>query len=171
MGAHRLTPAQEMRVLVAFAAQPLVAALIAFAIFPIIEWTSRWLDGGRFGDPLQAAVSVALGAALVTILVVPLVALPAFAWLVRRGPLTRRRVLVSGALLGNVPGVAIVLLVAVHALTSGNHLELTRVTHDPLGLIRAGALGSFVGLVSASVFWLMIRRHMSQEPADGASAL
>jgi len=161
-----LTPAQEMRLLVAFAAQPAAAALIAFAIFPIIEWTSRWLDGGRLGSPFGAALSVALGAGFVALFVVPLAALPAFAWLMRRGPITRRRVLVSGAVLGNAPIAAIVGLDAIHALWSGD-----RVPRDVLGMIRASAFVSFVGLACAFVFWLMIRRHVTPAPAGAATAL
>jgi hypothetical protein len=160
-----------MRLLVAFTAQPLAAALIAFAIFPIIEWTSRWLDGGRLVDPFGAALSVAAGAGVVAVFVVPLAALPAFAWLMRRGPITRRRVLVSGAMLGNAPIAAIVGLDAIHAVWSGDTQGLARVTRDALGIVRASAFASFVGLACAFVFWLMIRRYVTPAPAGAATAL
>ena len=51
-----LTPAQEMRVLVAFALQPFVSASIAFAIAPIVEYTGTGLYGGRSLDPAGVAV-------------------------------------------------------------------------------------------------------------------
>lgn len=166
-----LTPAQEMRVLVAFALQPLVAASIAFAIAPIVEYTGGQLYGGRSVGPGGVAVSLAFAAGLVAVFVIPLAAFPVFAWLVSRGPVTRRRVLVSGALLGNLPGVVILALAALQKLQRGEPLDIARFTFGWLGLIRALSLGAFVGMASASVFWLMVRRHMPQQPAGAASAL
>jgi hypothetical protein len=171
MEAPRLTPAQEMRVLVGFAAQPFVAAMAAFAIAPIVEYTGRWFYSGWSVDPAGVAVSLAAGAGLAAVFVIPLAALPAFAWLLTCGKLTQGRVLVSGALLGNVPYAAILALVAVQALVRGDTLDLSRFTYGWLGLIRAIALGAIVGTVSASVFWLIVRRHLPAEPADGVSAL
>ena len=64
--ARTLSPADELRVLLGLAVQPFVTALLAFSIFPVVEYTGRRLYGGRSADPVDAAslsppVSVSLG--------------------------------------------------------------------------------------------------------------
>ena len=103
--------------------------------------------------------------------VIPLAAFPAFAWLVSRGPVTRRRVLISGALLGNLPGLVILALAALQQLRRGEPFDVARLAFGWLGLIRTLSLGAFVGMACASVFWLMVRRHVPRQPAGAASAL
>ena len=86
-----MTPKAEMRMLVALVVQPFVAFAAASLAFP---------------GP------VALGAAVAAVFVVMVGALPAIAWLSSRGPITLGKALISGALLGNLPIVAILLLAA-----------------------------------------------------------
>lgn len=76
-----MTPKAEMRVLVGLVVQPFVAFAGASVVFP---------------GP------AALGAAVAAVFVVIVGALPAIAWLSRRGPITLGKALISGALLGNL---------------------------------------------------------------------
>ena len=129
-----MTPKAEMRVLVGLVVQPFVAFAAASVAVP---------------GP------VALGAAVTAVVVVIVGALPAITWLSRRGPITLGKALVSGALLGNLPLVAILLLAAL----TGN----LRVSESGSGLgvlpaLRSVAFGGFIGTACAFAFWLIVRR-------------
>lgn len=126
-----MTPKAEMRVLVGLVVQPFVAFAAASLVFP---------------------APVALGAAAAAVFVVIVGALPAIAWLSRRGPITPGRALISGALLGNLPIVVILLLAAL----TGN-LRVPEIGSG-LGVLRSAAFGAFVGMACAFVFWLIVRR-------------
>ena len=129
-----MTPKAEMRVLAGLVVQPFVAFAAASLVFP---------------GPM------ALGAAVAAVFVVIVGALPAIAWLSRRGPITLGKALVSGALLGNLPIVVILLLAALtgnlRAPESGSGLDVLRMS-------GSAAFGAFVGMACAFVFWLIVRR-------------
>ena len=129
-----MTPKAEMRVLVGLVVQPFVAFAAASLVFP---------------GP------VALGAALGAVFVVIVGALPAIAWLSRRGPITLAKALVSGALLGNLPMVVILLL---SALTGNLRVPEGGPGLGGLGPFESAAFGAFVGVSCAFVFWLIVRR-------------
>jgi len=129
-----MTPKAEMRVLVGLVLQPFVAYAAA----------SVWFPG-----------PVAMGAAVAAVFVVILAALPAIAWLSRRGPITLGKALVSGAVLGNLPSVVILLLAA---LTGNLRLPESGSGLGVLGMLRTAAFGAFVGTTCAFVFWLIVRR-------------
>jgi len=142
-----------LRVFVALAVQPAVVALLAFALFPLVDVTGRPLYRGRPADPLDAAVAFAAGAGVVGLLMTVFGALPALIWSLQRGPVTRRRVLLGGAVLGNVPGVLIVLLLAMSRLARGEAPSFDNLTYGPIGALRALVTASLLGLASAGVFW------------------
>jgi hypothetical protein len=148
-----------MRVLVGFAIQPFVAACAAFVLFPAVDLMGRALHAGRLGNPVGAAVSLAAGAGLVAVFVTILGALPAFAWLLRRGPITRTKVLAGGALLGNAPLIVVFILALASKAALGEPIDLD-LASGMIGSIRAVGLGSGIGTVSAGVFWLVIRRSI-----------
>jgi hypothetical protein len=128
-----MTPKAEMRVLVGLVVQPFVAFAAASLAFP---------------GP------AALGAAVAAVFVVIVGALPAIAWLSRRGPITLGKALISGALLGNLPIVVILLLAAL--------TDNLRVPESGgigvLRMFRSAPFGAFVGMACAFVFWLIVRR-------------
>src|SRR5262245_46766089 len=128
-----MTPKAEMRVLVGLAVQPFVAFAAASVVFP---------------GP------VALGAAVAAIFVVIAGALPAIAWLSRRGPITLGKALISGALLGNLPIVVVRLL---SALTDHLRVGETGSGVGALVTLRAAGFGAFVGMACAFLFWLIVR--------------
>ena len=143
------TPAQDMRLLVAFAVQPFVAAAMGFVTYPLLDYTNRLLDRGVAREPMQAALSIALGAALAAFFVTLCAAVPAAAWFLKRGPLTLRQTLLSGILLGNLPLTLIALLAGI----SGSMNSFTL-----LDAVRALCFGSLFGLAGAAAFWA-ISRH------------
>jgi hypothetical protein len=129
-----MTAKAEMRVLVGLVVQPFVAFAAASVAFP---------------GP------VALGAAVAAVFVVIVGALPAIAWLSRRGPITLGKALISGALLGNLP-IVVILLVA--ALTDNLRVPESGSAIGVLRMSRSVPFGTFVGMACAFVFWLIVRR-------------
>lgn len=135
---------------VAFLVQPLVAALFGFAAFLVA------IDDGRSFAPTGATVSgsvwaaraFGLGTGMVAFFVTPLLALPLFVWMRRRGPITLKRTLVCGAVLGNVLSVPMLLVLT----------------------IRGVVFGTAVGLTCAAAFWWIAGRHLprgTEDPGPG----
>ena len=139
-----------MRVLLGLLAQPVVAGAAAFMLFPALDYTASaaGIYHGRLPDPVGAAISIALGAALAAVFVVVFGALPAIGWVSQRRPLTLTSSVVAGALLGNLPLVVILLLVAVNG---GGRLPTG--ASDALALLPSIAFGSCVGVACGVVFW------------------
>ena len=131
--------------------------------------TGRPLYGGRPADPLDAAISFAIGVAVVGTLVTVFAATPALLWLQTRGPVTRRQVLACGALLGNLPSVLFVLSPAASRANAGSMTSLDQLTYGPLGAIRALVFGTFMGLASATVFWWIASRPLTAAYAARAA--
>jgi hypothetical protein len=156
-----LSRAGALRVFLGLAVQPFVNALLAFIIFPIVDYTGRALCGGRPVDPFDAALSLALGVGIVGVVVTIFGALPALVWLRARRAVTRTRVLIGGAVLGNAPSALIVGGMLVSRLAHG---EMPRDVFDllygPVGAIRTIAFGTFIGVASAAVFWGLAGRHI-----------
>ena len=109
---------------------------------------------------MDAAVSVAAGVGIAALLVTILGALPLFGFLGRRGVVNRAQVLVSGALLGNVPSVVILALTIASGWRQGAPLNLTTLAYSPIGLLRAIVYGSFLGMASACAFWLLAPKRV-----------
>jgi len=159
-GAQALSPRHEMRVLAGFVAQPIVALLFGFVTFPIVEVTGRPFYGGYTPDKMVGAVAFGLGTAFLGLMIAIFVALPLFVWLRRRGPITRTKTFVSGALLGNLPMITILVIAALRSATDGTEFSPVALTYGTLGAIRAIAFGTAAGLTCAAVFWWIAGRHL-----------
>lgn len=158
-----LTPAEENRLLLGLVVQPFVAAALAFALFPLVEYTGRLVyGGGRTVDPVEAATGFAIMAGVVASFVAGVVAYPSILWLLKRGPLTRAQTMVGGVVLGNVPGALIVLVLATRHLSRGVTPNLENVAYGGGGALRIVVLGSVLGLVCAAVFWWAGGRHLNR---------
>jgi hypothetical protein len=151
------------------AVQPFVAALLGFVIFPVVDYTGRALYGGRPADPLDAAISFAAGVGIAGLLITAFGALPTLAWLLKRGPVSKRQALISGAVLGNVPGLVIVGAIAATRMTQGAMPGLRELTYGPAGAVRAIVVGSFIGAASAAVFWRLAGRYIGVESPTSVS--
>jgi hypothetical protein len=75
----------------------------------------------------------------------------------------RAQTMIGGAVLGNVPGVLIVLLLAARHLSLGVTPTLDNTMYGAAGAVRIVLLGSFLGLVGALVFWRLAGRHLSSD--------
>jgi hypothetical protein len=158
-----MTPTQEMRVLIGLVTQPLVAAVAAFVLFPALDYTAEiaGVYQGRASDPTGAAMSVAFGAALASVFVVVFGALPAIGWLSRRRPITLAASLIAGAVLGNLPSAFILLLATLNGegpWSGGRPVAL--------GLVRAIAFGSCVGMACGAAFWGIAGSAAARSPRD-----
>jgi hypothetical protein len=151
-----------MRVMLGLVVQPFVAALLGFIVSPLVDYTGALLYGGHPADPFDSAVSIAAGIGFAGVLVTAFGALPALAWLLKRGPVTRRQTLISGAVLGNVPFILIVGGLAAGRLSQGAMPDL-QIAYGPAGALRTIAFGSFIGTASAAVFWCLAGRSISVE--------
>ena len=154
-----------MRVLVGLVMQPLVAAAAAFLLFPALEYTGRALEnldrpaGLHYSRSSGGAISVAFGAALAAVFVVVFGALPAIGWVTRRRPITLAASLIAGAVLGNLPGVVILFLTWLNdawARDAGRS--------GVLGLLRAVAFSSLVGMACGAAFWWIVRDPRAGDP-------
>ena len=157
-------------------AQPSVAALVAFLMFPLIDPSGRVAYESRgvrvvgesfIPDKTGAAIGIGISVGLVAIPLAALVALPSLAWLLRRGSITLTKTLVAGALIGNLPFVVGFVLIALQrpregmsSLPPGAAFEAPMV--HPLWRIL---FASVIGLASAAVFWFIAGRSLA-EPVD-----
>ena len=151
-GSDPLAPRNHSRLFAGMALQPVVAALLGFVIFPLVEATT-WVVGHRGAsvDLLDAAAAFAFGAALVAFFVTLLGVFPTVAWRLRRGPFTKPQILIAGLLLGNVP---LIVLATVASLNG----EMPLGPRGALVGLRALGIGALFGLTGAAVFWLVAVR-------------
>ena len=105
-------------------------------------------------------MSVALGAGLAGLFVTIIGALPLLAFLLSRGPISRKQVFTSGVVLGNVPFAIIALLIARQSRAWTSPMGSSQLAGDVLDLVQALVFGSFFGAACAGAFWLVAGRHV-----------
>jgi hypothetical protein len=124
-----------MRLFLGYLAQPVLAGVLTVLVFPLLD--AARTDGGRSADVFDAAASVGFAAAIAAA-VIGLLALPVAVWMVKRTTVTLGQALVCGAAFGNLP--------AAVGLLAG----------PPS--ISAVALGTFLGVSGAALFWVIAIR-------------
>jgi len=140
MRRRRLSPDEDRAIARGLLAQPAVAAVVGFVL-------SSWsIEMG-----LVMAVLFAITAAVITVCC----AYPLLLWFLNRERVTVVTTLVSGALLGNLPA-AIAYL--------GTFLRSVDGTLDLHGLVRPAGVGTLVGLLGASAFWLFAGHQVARGP-------
>ena len=139
---------QELWVFLGFLVQPVAAALFGFVAFLAVidDGQSFAPSGSMLSGSVWAARAFGLGTGIVAFFVTPLLALPLFVWMRRRGPITLKKTLIGGAVLGNVLTVPMLFV-----LTIG-------------GVV----FGTAVGVFCAAVFWWIAGRHLprASEPSS-----
>ena len=98
-------------------------------------------------DVSGAAVAIAAGAALVTVVISALV-IPVALWVLRRHQLTLVGTLLFGLAFGNLPYVLL-------ALAAGG-------TYGLSGLVSGLAFSSLLGLTGAAAFWVIAVRRTAR---------
>jgi hypothetical protein len=142
----------------ALAVLPLLDALVAFVAFPVL-----WCCGGRAGlqlmDPAEAARTFAVLSGVLGVLVTLCGALPVVWWLMKRGPLTLEQLLIAGLALGNAPFAAYLCFLApfaiMHVMAGTMSEHLLPASELLATAVRSIGIGSFMGSLSAVVFWFL----------------
>jgi hypothetical protein len=151
-----LSSGDELRLFAGLAVQPFVAAALAFMLFPVVDYTGRPLYGGFPADPVDAAISFSFGVGIVALAVTVCGAVPTVLYLLKRGPLSLKKVLVGGVVLGNAPFILVVTAVFATQVARGTMSpDIGRLFYGLQGVVRAIAIGSYIGVGSAAVFWLV----------------
>ena len=148
----RLSPRNISRLFGGLAIQPLVAALLGFVSFPVVDYTNRALRGGVPADALDAAIAFSLGSAIVAGLVTLVGAFPIVAWRLNRGAFALPEVLWWGVILGNAPLAIVAVLTALNGGAPSN-------SPGAVAALWALVAGSLFGLAGAAVFWAVAVRH------------
>jgi hypothetical protein len=145
----------DLRLVVGFALTPLAAGFLAFAAYAVL-WTFSPTSGFRTANAISGAVGMGLSAGIVAVFVIVFGAIPAFAWVSRVGPPSLAKVLFAGALLGNLPlGIGVLLMLGSHLRNGTIPPNFSDQWYGLAGLSQTVAVGLFVGMTSAAVFWLI----------------
>jgi hypothetical protein len=130
--ARTLTPADEVRLFLGLAVQPLVAAVLAFVTSPVLfEDVGRAVEGSS-----EVALGIALYVAIGVTIITALCVFPTVIWWVKRRPASLTTALLFGLAFGNLPAVLAVV-----------------VAGGARDVVRLHAFVSLIGLVGAAAFW------------------
>jgi hypothetical protein len=127
-------------------AAPFAAAAVGF-LFPV--WSLR--PGTTIGNPLEAALVMALLFGLTATLITMCLAYPLALLLRKRGAVNLLTALASGVLLGNVP--AAIGIIGTLITTGSVYLG---------GFMRASTVGSIAGIAAAGAFWTLAGPHVAR---------
>ncbi len=150
----------QTRIAVAFVALPVVAAVTAWMIFPVIYARPEAGYGHTVtmtGLPLAARIGVVTGLASLPLVAVGVGSLCALV-LWRRRPVRLRHALAAGALIGNAPWAFFFALAWMHSPPDHASPEALL---DP-ELWRPVTFGAAIGLACATAFWALAGRSARQ---------
>src|SRR5439155_9744130 len=117
-------------------------------------------EGGRWSDPVDAAISFAAGVAIVSLVVTVAGAVPTVAWLLTRGRLSITQIIITAVALGNAPfaisvaGVVLFYIAGTATLADVGYVLFS----GPMGAVHALVIGSVMGVVSGVIFWAVAIR-------------
>jgi hypothetical protein len=167
MESHMTVTDDEPRLAVALLLQPVVSFALGFLLFPVVDYSSRVTGQGRANSVIDGAFAFGFATAIVGGLVAMLGAWPVVVWLMRRGPVARRTVLLGGFIFGNVPAVlAIVAWSAVVLKAHGSGAQSIDLSYAAFVVARGATLGSLIGVAGAAVFWLVAREPVRHRLPD-----
>lgn len=146
-----ISPRAEKRIFMGLLVQPVLAAVLTYMAFPLIDYTGRTLYGGRVGDSADAALALALGVGFAAALVTIVGVFPTVVWLVKRLDVTFGRAILFGVLFGNLP-------VVIGSLLAGSY--------GPAGFVRAAVIGTALGTSGAALFWVIALRQQTFDPGE-----
>ena len=156
--AYGLSGVAALRLAAALLAAPVTAGMTFFVMY-LVLWYGGFNVFNATPPDSSSAIHVAVGLSVyVTILggVSTGAAVLALIWMATRGPLSFRRVLALGVVLGNLPFAAIVASIIIVQTSQGNlSPDIAQYWDGARGAIRDLAIGSFIGSICAAVFWMM----------------
>jgi hypothetical protein len=147
----------ELRLVMAFATLPMFAALLMYGLCLGLWSADLWVFEGT--PSADGAASLALSVGIIALVMAIFGAVPAVAWLTRRGSASLPGLLAAGAVIGNVPiAVIIAGTVLVQSVRGGLSRDVFTLWGGPFGIGRAIALGLFFGMASAVFLWVIAIR-------------
>ena len=159
------------RLWLALALVPFANVPLGAAAFYVLVWSGGWSDG--LHNPLVNSLLWGVLVAFIAFLITLVGAIPAVFWMRRRGPITLRRTLTAGVLLGNAPlafGVCWVLILTLTHLAAGTLSEhLSPMADLVIGIFKVTIFGSVLGLASAWLVWMVGIRNTPLAEASGDS--
>ena len=162
------SPRTELRMVAAYALTPFVAFTFAYIaemtlwarastvtrVTTVLANGTTVIRGTGGSAPSDIALSLAMTAGLVAVFVTVFGALPMVAWLMGRGRISLRTLVLLGAALGNAPFAVLCLLIFVSHFARGtmpdNPGDLWYGTGPAFRMVTEGL---FVGIGCAAVFW------------------
>ena len=138
----------ERRILLGFAVQPFVTALLGSVFLPILALTDPRLQ--RSSAPvIELALASGALVGVAGLLITICAAAPVFHWLRARGAVTWWHAAVSALLFANLPTSLLVGLIFV----SGKQDSRLVAADSAMIVVRVVLLSSGIGVASAGIFW------------------
>ena len=154
-----------LRLLLGFAILPPAAALVMFATCLVLWGVGAWALEGTpsFDVAVSQGIAVGILAASATVLG----AVPAVAWLIHRGELSFRNVVLLGVIVGNAPFAIIVISILATQFVRGTlSFDVGQLWFGWYGLVRAIVLGVCFGTTLAMLWWVVaVRGSELERPA------
>jgi MFS family permease len=161
--AGRISRSTSLRMLGGFVAVPPALGILGFFGFGLLESGGLLPYSGRLTNPTGAATGIGLVVSVLAFLMTVGGALPVVLHLSERGPLERKRLLVAGALLGNVPLALIIVGVTLVNLAAGTPERGRELYEIVPNLVRV-LVGTFLGVSGAVIFWHIGVRDTELDP-------
>ena len=136
-----------LRMLAGLAAAPVAAALISVGTYDL-SWHAGLMPNGVPLHSVDQAAPLFIGVFILAVVVTGAAAVPGVIWLNQRRWLTLGRLLVFGAITGNLPFAVITALLMVSRMVTGDWFSLSGV------LVRIG-MGVIGGAGGAATFWII----------------
>jgi len=147
-----------LRILAGLIIVPPTTVLIALAIYNLL-WHAGLLPHGAPIDSLDDAISLGAGVGILATVMTCVGVIPGVVWLKTRRMLSLGRLLMLGAVLGNVPFVVIVIgIVAVHVASGTLSADIGQFWDGWSGAGVRTAMGLICGTGAAAVFWVVAVR-------------
>jgi hypothetical protein len=164
MSSRRFRP---VRMLLGFAAAPFVAAFISLGSYEAF-WHGGFLPQGAPVHSIDAAQSLFAGVMILAGIMTLSTAVPGVLWLNRRGWLTFGKVVLLGAVAGNLPFVLIIIGIVVVQIVAGtSSADIPRYWEGLSGTAVRSMMGTVGGAGAAATFWLV---GVCGTPNDGRPA-
>jgi hypothetical protein len=141
-----------------FAILPFVAGALAYFGFPLFERSLMHQIGGSSSG---GAPGFAIATAFVALIVTVVGAVPLVSTMRSRGPISFKRSLVAGIVLGNAPFLIVSMLILIVHLFAGTPKDLTNMWYGPTGALRTIITSTLLGAALGSVFWVVGLRPRS----------